>query len=468
MANEELPEWARITSDLVDDGGEQGGEVAPSAPAAAPSQPAAPVPVSPVPVPPVPAETADAAPVPLPPVTPARPSQRTQPDVSAAVPMPVPAAEEPASERGVERRRPPRDEEVERHFDDTPFEDPAEPAPLPEEPVVSVVPDAPPLQKKSFSGRKPRVEARPPTINKSDGRKKMLILRLLVWVVLGIIALAGLRAILAPPRVDVAAISAAVAEEYGLSAFPVDRGLAFATTFTREYLTLKPGESVARTERLTPLVTPNLRDATWLRSDDKTTQVVTQGPYLMREPRVADEQHATYIMAAAVIDPLKAEEARKAGKILNPSWVYLSVPMFWAANGGLAVGGPPGFVPGPVMADESGAFVYQTDEEAARSLAVDLEGFFRAWGASSADDLARYLPTDATAAAKAGLGGTVQYRDLSSVVVELVEGAAPRFAQATVVWDYQGSELRQGYRLEVFQDAEGRWYVQDITGGDYQ
>lgn len=448
MSTDDLPEWAKITSDLVDD-----------------------------------APTADegAHPVPLPqqrPRPPARPvaipANAPAAGQQSAVPLPT-SAPEPVQVRVApmvaERQAPEPVEAVE------PMESAVR------EPAVTVTPrplvEAQPESSEPFTGpmpppkktRKAKRQPRTPktSVSKRDGRKKLLVIRLVVWLVLGIVAVAGLKAILSPPKTNIAEVTASVADAYDLTTFPVERGRAVALSFAQEYLTLNPGDALARKDRLAALVTPNLADALWIRNDSDATQVVVEGPYLAWEAEASDEQHATYKIAAAVIDPVKAAEAKRQQQTLNPSWVYLSVPIFWASNGGLAVGGPPAFMPGPPRADSGGAFGYASDDKAASSLAVDLEGFFTAWAASSTADLARYLPPDASPATQAGLGGTVQFKSLDAVSVEKVaDPTASHFAQATVTWSYQGADLRQGYRLDVFQDADGRWYIRDVVGGDFQ
>lgn len=450
--DDDLPEWARITSDLVDD--------APESPEpASPAAPPTPVPAAvPAPVAPVPVSTAPPVPVPVPVPTPAPPAP-----ARPAVPVPAPESPAPASPAGPARRLPTYESPLE--TDDEPFEPDPEPA-IEQDRHREPAPSAP-EPKKDRSRRRggwKTVASSPAPTRTGDGRRKVVLMRIAVWAVMSLVALAGLRAIVAPPRTDVSGVLAAAEANYGLTTFPLAEAEGVALGFAGDYLTYTPTSSDARYQRLLKYVTPNLYDEGWLRSDGKGTQAVVQGPLLATQPKIDDLQHATFTVAAAVRDP----NARLDGQPVNPAWVYLSVPIYWADNGGLGVAGPPAFVPAPVSPDSGGGFSYPTDDQAAAAARPDMQNFFRAWGASSEADLARYVPEKATPQAKAGLGGTVALQEVGIILMQAVENPTDeRFAQVNVTWTYRGSVLKQGYRLTVYQDNEGRWYVTDIAGGDF-
>lgn len=461
--SEELPEWARITSDLAGDDTPPDdtfdgvplpvaspGTASPSRPGR-PSGPAKP-PAKPsaVPVPEAP------APQPSSPVQPVV----TEP-VTAPSPQPAPTPVEPVEEpRFDDIPDAPQQDSGGEEPDVSPHLPPRAPKPVPSSKKKRL----PGMWKTSGSGD----GSSPPPVSKGNARWRVIALRVAVWSVLAIVALAGLRAIIAPPRVSTTAIADAVAAEYGLNNFPEAEGEAVSLAFARIYLTYSPESGQARTDKLRSLVADDLVKAPWLQESTEKSQSVVAGPYLLEEPTIGPEQFATYKVRAGVIDPAAAATAKKNGEILNPSWVYLSIPIFWADNGGVSVSGPPAFIPGYPNASQSGSFNLTYDNEASQSARIDLRNFFVAWSESDSVALARYTKPDSTAYVLAGLGNTVSLNELDKVQVEAsADPYAPRFAQATVRWNYRGTEMAQGYRLEVVQDEQGRWYVLDLVGGDY-
>lgn len=469
MSEDELPDWARITSDLASDTDEDdtfdgvplpavsAGTVTPSRPGRPkpPSQPSpVPTPPSPTPSAPVPQETSPPVPVP----------QETGPSVP---PRPAPPVSTPPQPTSPSQHNSPHPPAAYTAVADT-YDDAAQPIPAAPIPVKGSGKAS--RRRKSWRNNpSPPVDSAATPAGGKNARMRVIVLRIAVWGVLAIVALAGMRAIIAPPRVSIPAVADAVAEQYKLTTFPAAEGEAVALAFARTYLTYSPETKQARTDKLAQLVVPSLRKASWLQEVSDSSQNVATGPYLLAEPSVALTQYATYVVAAAVIDPKAAETARKQNQILNPSWVYLSIPIYWASNGGVAVSGAPAFMPGPPEASEGGEFDITYDTDASQSARIDLTDFFEAWGASDSVALARYTTDASDAAATTGLGGTVTLVKVQKIQVQQsADPLATRFAQAAVTWNYGGTELTQAYRLDVAQDAEGRWYVLDITGGDFQ
>lgn len=302
----------------------------------------------------------------------------------------------------------------------------------------------------------------------SGGRGRVLALRAVVWIAIGFVILSGCRQIVAPSRVDTAQVAASVQSTLGLTGFPEGQAVDLAVAFARDYLQYGKGQQRERAERLLAYLPGNLEytddEARWTWLDAAAPQAISVGPISSSEP-VIDGDRATVVVSAEVGNP---ETVDPAGAMLVRQWVTLAVPVVRGEDGRLAVGGQPGFLPTQVVGASGDPLRVTVDEAATSSLGKELPSMLTAWAASDENGLRRYMPADASAAARAGLGGLVEFVRLESLEVQKVTVATDtRDALATVRWRYGQSELTQQYRLRVKQGADGLWYVEDIAGAGF-
>lgn len=308
-----------------------------------------------------------------------------------------------------------------------------------------------------FSGR----GKKPSSGRFAGGRGVLFVLRGLVWVVVGLLILLGVRQMFFPAQTNTQAITDQVAAALGASGFPVEAGQALAEQFTITYLTQEVNNEMERRDELLALL-PNESVVGDLGIRGVERQRIVAGPFLSR-PVQSTPTRTTYTFAAQIAaTPLEGEEQ-------EPRWVYLAVPV--AANEtGIAIAGAPAFVPAVEIATQGEPLPFTNDSQAADSLAPDLEGFFEAWAASDQAELARYTADDASPESREGLNGEFVFEGLDKVQVNAVDPENPqpvRDALAAVLWRYGPSQVRQEYRLQVFEAEDGRWYVSDIRGATY-
>jgi hypothetical protein len=292
----------------------------------------------------------------------------------------------------------------------------------------------------------------------SGGRWKLLTLRYFIWLILGVLLIGGVRYTVFPPKPDIAKLAQTVGAQIGFNGFPVQSGEAIAETFARQYLTVIPGQETQRTRALARYL-PSGVDQSWT-AVSGTTETVISGPVLLQAPALYDASHATFTFGAEVKTPA-----------ISSKWVYLTVTVFADATGLVVISGPVAFVANPGTSANSGSYPYTKSDIAAQSLGVSLPDFLTAWASSNSVGISRYTQSDATPSVLSGLGGTVSYVSLSNLGVAAVDLKDPasayglRYAEVNVTWKANGNIWTQAYRLTVQQTSDGKWYIQDIKGG---
>ena len=279
------------------------------------------------------------------------------------------------------------------------------------------------------------------------------VARGLWYAVLGVLLLGGLRNVVtAEEPVDTKAVASEAAALMGRTDFPIDAAEAFATRFTREYLTYNQRGYDQRMTRLAAYA-PAVTEAGW-GWDGAGKQTVIAGPYVGTETQPSDDNNAI-ITVLSQVD--------------SGAWISLAVPVYASPSGALVVSGAPAFVALPPLAvnpdPESDVESFDEDDELATLLAEQvLPGFFEAWGESDQTELDRYTTLDASVAARTGLAGALVYRGIEEVVVPT--GKTERVATVTVEWDAgRAGSYRQAYEVTIQQGPDGRWSVADINGG---
>lgn len=450
-----------------------------SVPAPAPAEPVRQIPVAPAAVPGAPAHVVEqpyqppAQPVPLTraqpapngaaysttpgsgygPATSVRIEDLSEPDWAHITPTGRPANETA------------EDEAVDPVFDAQPFEGPLYPTPAaaPVEPVRSkrtkrsrTATDRP---ARAAKARAPREKKQ---VSKVDAKRSAYAgnrwarttLRVLIYAVLGLLLLGGLKNVVSPHAApSTEALANKVANRLGINGYPTQAAEAFATRFAREYLTYSPATFDARAARLaaySPAATSG--DWGWTGTGRQT---VTAGPYVSAPTRV-DDKHFGTVTVTAQVD--------------SGAWESLAVPVYADGNGALVVSGPPAFVAQPKLATNPGKdLVPNPDDNAAAALHPVLTGFFTQWAASDRAALARYLTPDATTSASTGLGGTVTLaKDGVTDIVMPTPSGPDKSATGVVTVTWQtptAGQYIQSYLVTVVKSATGEWSVRDVEGG---
>lgn len=285
----------------------------------------------------------------------------------------------------------------------------------------------------------------------AGGRWKVKVLRGLIYTVLVVLMLGGVKNVLtnqAPP--SDAELAKRVQAQMGLTGFPTQTAEAFAVRFAHEYLTYNQDTIDQRNARLA-IYSPAAVAQEW-GWDGTGSQAVITGPYVSAATKV-DGKHNATVTVSAQLD--------------SGQWVALAVPVYASTNGSLVVSGPPAFVSQPALAQNPGkARTFDVDDNLGTTLSKDLfPGFFTAWAASAQTDLDRYVTSDASVSARTGLAGAVMYGSVQEVDMPTT-GGDTRKGTVAVQWKTPRSgSFAQTYNVTVIKGPDGRWSVKDISGG---
>lgn len=351
---------------------------------------------------------------------------------------------------------------VEEAYWETPVAPPAVPGPVADPGVIPDTDDDIPAGRGRGKGRGRRTkpakgskvkaprEAKPsPFTAGRGGRARLLIIRGLFWLVVGVLLLGGIKNVLSPnENLSIPEVAAKVQAETGTKGFPVAPAGAFATRFVATYLSYDPATYEQRVEALRAYSIEAAGDE-YLVDATKPQQILT-GPFVV-DAEVQSKKSATLTVAANVT----------GGK-----WVYLAVPVYAANETTFVVSGAPGFVSAPALAAAPAAEeTAEIDNDLSDELSVDLfPGFFKAWAASNVTELARYTTAKPSANTATGLRGTVSLVEVEEVKIEQ-GGTNTRAGTATVLWQTATGTLQQQYRITIEQGEDGRWSIADIRGG---
>lgn len=339
--------------------------------------------------------------------------------------------------------------------------------------------------KKGKAGRKTSNNGKTGNSNKSGkaagGRWKVVAFRTVLWTVLAIIAIGGIKNLVKPNPFTLEEAVTEVTRQVQYDGFPTAAGQAMAERFVTVYLTQKPEEQSVRQEALLAYLPKDSRSGadTWTLGDSAEQSIVS-GPYLSGPPQVSNDacntaeggKCMTYSFAAQVRDAGE-KQIDKDGNIVKPKWLYLTVPIV-STPSGLAVAGAPAFTSPQAVSQTGAPLVITKDDAAADQITQPLEGFFAAWAASSTtptDDLNRYLNAESKDSARVGLSGAVKFNGLSQIAVTEPDALNPslRMAFASVEWAVAGGKTTyiQSYRLSVQQGEDNKWYILDVQGGSF-
>jgi hypothetical protein len=267
--------------------------------------------------------------------------------------------------------------------------------------------------------------------------------RTLLWLVLIVIAVNGVRAIFVRETQSPAA-GPSRAPSPPANHFPTSLAEAFALQFGHVYLNFSQSHAAQRAQQLSAFIPQGTQD------DELGWNGV--GTMELQSEQVAgidvqDSHHALVRLLALV----------------NNKLMEFSVPVYTSA-GSLAVSGEPALLPAPAQASPPPAATPNTDTAAQDSLQTLLPSFFQAYASGDPAMLNRFL---AKGASISGLGGTVEFRSIQNLVVP--QGGSTRHVTVTVRWQLPSQGGGAAATLDMTYDMtvlyqNGTWNVLGIQG----
>ncbi len=263
--------------------------------------------------------------------------------------------------------------------------------------------------------------------------------------------------------------------QYGLTEFPADAASAFGSQYLTTCLTYPD----SRNEQAKTVRTATL--------NQMTSRTVTEDCGWNSQ---GSTQTPANIAFTGNVEPFPAATGNEGGRAAFVDYIVtysdgrittVTVPIWTNGThqqpGAMRVIGDLGFMPAPRIAPEPNIDRNRnTDDELAGSLRTQvITPFLAAWGASNAVQLDLSVTSDATPAARNGLGGTLSKPNVQSVTAYVPprDSDDPKGyangdtaeADVNVVWSSNGGEHETGYRISLRKDA-GKWSVTDIQGAN--
>ncbi|MET9569508.1 conjugal transfer protein [Streptomyces virginiae] len=286
----------------------------------------------------------------------------------------------------------------------------------------------------------------------------------LLWAVVALAAVTGVRAWVVPPK----APATATAPAQAAPAYPNAEAQAAAARFARAYL----GWDESRKEERAALLASALpagADSTmgWDGKGRQEVLAVQPGTVTPAEAGRALVRVDVLIRAAGPAEPSASPSASAGQGGTTPRaesgarWVGLDVPVF-QAGGRFSVTGRPALVgvpaTGPQLPDTPAA---QTDAELTGQTKSTIEKFFAAYAGGDTESVS------APGARLPALPQGIEFKGLLAWSVDAA-GAGDRWGSARVAWAMGGTTVEVAYRVKLTRvsssDAQ-RWQVADIRGG---
>ncbi|WP_159452450.1 conjugal transfer protein [Streptomyces malaysiensis] len=278
----------------------------------------------------------------------------------------------------------------------------------------------------------------------------------LVWAVVILAAITGVRSWIVPPK----APAPAPAPTKSAPGYPSAEAQALAARFARAYLTWDEGEPTERAELLAAVL-PAGAD-TQMGWDGKGSQEV-----LAVQPgavSTGDDGQARVRVEALIQRSTEAPPTKGKKKAPTPGaahWVGLDVPVVRTA-GRVIVTGQPGMVGIPARGPKAPELhAPQADTELSAATEGVVDRFLRAYSTGDTDTVT------APGASVPPLAEGVKYKELTSWSADKGSGT-DRTGTARVSWEISGAEIEQTYRVELTRvssaDAQ-RWQVTAVRGG---
>ncbi|MFJ2438821.1 hypothetical protein ACIOWM_37020 [Streptomyces anulatus] len=297
----------------------------------------------------------------------------------------------------------------------------------------------------------PRSPAPPwvPEPEKSGSVAARRLGRGLVWGVLGLAALTGIRSWVAPPTAPSPQREAPPA---AAPAYPEAAAQAVAARLARAYLTWDQDAPDVRAAQLAAVLPPGADTAMGWDGDGRQTVTAVEPGTVTPGPRGRARVRVDVLLAAA-------------GAGAPARWVALDVPVARAKGGGVVVTGQPGLVGVPATGPTvPAAPVPVSDTELSRTTESAVAQFLAA------------LTTGDTATVTAPgaqippLPDGIEFRSLDAWAIDQAESAGDRTGTALVTWEFGGATIQQTYRVvltRVSSASAARWQVAALHGGDH-
>jgi hypothetical protein len=321
----------------------------------------------------------------------------------------------------------------------------------------------------------------------AGNRWKLIALRFAIWGTLGIVVLTGILTIVGPKGPNLSAVTTQVLSNLNRNNFPIEAGQQVASRFIKEYLAYNPSETQERAGELANyIIGSGTEENSIITILSSREQRVIGEPVLAMPVELVSDNHVVYTFAIQVFQPaVKKSEDSPALIATPPTWVYLAIPMVSDEAGAVGVSGMPAFVSQPQIAGRGEAITLREDTDANRDARAQIEKFLLYWASSDEVSLKPYIVDElTTSAATEGLGGTLTFISLESLIIEAlpkdyiqdpevaITCSAPEYnapcrdAYITVGWEFRGIELSNKYRLIVLFDGQN-WRVVDIRGTNF-
>ncbi|MFO7251175.1 MAG: conjugal transfer protein [Actinomycetes bacterium] len=290
----------------------------------------------------------------------------------------------------------------------------------------------------------------------SGGRWLVWIGRALLWAVLIVILINGVRAPF--ERFTQGDPSPAAPTPTPGAGFPTEQAVSFASQFAAAYLNFDAANPAVRAQKLKPFLPEAAHDQFGWNGFGKMQVIGIQLSHV-------EVQNANNAVVTLMVH---SGERR---------WLF-SVPVY-AKDGRFVVSQRPALLPAPGPAELPPAPPTEQDEATAAELTPQLKGFFEAFASGDPEQLRRYV---AAGVEIEGFNGAFTLAQLKQVIVP--PGGNTRSVTAIVVWaipattpapttdptaeptdapvDPPGA-LEQAYQLTVEKQGD-KWFVKDVRG----
>ncbi|MEU6331579.1 conjugal transfer protein [Streptomyces sp. NPDC047049] len=271
----------------------------------------------------------------------------------------------------------------------------------------------------------------------------------IVWLVIALLAFAGLRAIVWPPQQPHAEPKTGTQSQAHRDDVPEAAAQQVASRFARSYLTWSKDDPQAREKELKRDLPQGADTKTgW---NGEGTQLVAQ--------TIPGEVSQTRPHQARVLVDVRVSATTGTGKKARAisSWRALEVPV--AESGGrVLVTGQPALVGLDQPARWKAAAEPDTDITLTASTRTAVNDFLKAWASGTQGQ------TTAPGASIAPLGPGVTLHSLDNWAAHTGSGSH-RTGTATVRWEMGGAQLQQTYRITLAQvsaNNASRWQVWQV------
>ncbi|WP_335939924.1 conjugal transfer protein [Streptomyces sp. PTD5-9] len=280
----------------------------------------------------------------------------------------------------------------------------------------------------------------------------------LVWFVLILAAVTGVRAWFIPPKAPAPKVPTTKAE----ATYPNEAAQAVAARFARAYLGWDEGKAEER-EQLLASVLPADTDATmgWDGHGRQDVLAVQPGAVTTTTAHQARVRVDVLVRTVKNTEPAKDKKKEPTPAEEPARWVGLDVPVVETA-GRVVVTGRPGLVGIPERGPKAPNLpTAQSDADLSAQTEGTIGKFFTAYAAGDIDAVT------APGASVPALPEGVAYKGLVSWTADAGSGD-DRTGTAVVSWTIGEATVEQVYRVTITRvstaDAQ-RWQVDDVLGG---